>query len=305
MTSTLPRFVRPLLAAGLGLAFVGLAADARAEDPTKEQCISANEDAQTLRQKGHLQAARSQLLVCVRPSCPVAVRDDCAQRLNDIENAVPTIVFSAKGTGEADLINVKVTMDGVTIATKLEGTALTLEPGEHSFEFTTPGYAPIVKTFVMREGVKRRQEQIVFTPIVAPGDPGAGGAPVAPPVTPPAPQATDSGDSRRILAYVLGGAGIVGVGLGTFFGLKAKSTYDDSKQYCPRGASSCTADGVSGGSDASTQAAVSTVAFIAGGALLASGIIVFITAPKNGTTGMTVQPTVGMAGAGVRLGASW
>ena len=302
MTSILQRVSRSLLAGGIACALLGLAADARAEDPTKEQCISANEDAQTLRQKGHLQAARTQLLVCVRTSCPTAVRDDCAQRLNDLENAIPTIVFTAKGAGDVDLSDVKVTMDGVAVATRLDGAALTVEPGEHSFEFTTAGYPPVLKTLVLREGVKRRQEQIVFAPIGGPVDPAPTTiAPASEPV-PPAPPA-ESGEGRRILAYVLGGAGVVGLGLGAVFALKAKSTYDDSNAYCPGGPTHCNELGVSGGKDASAQATVSTISFIAGGALLASGIVVFVTAPKDG--GVTVQPTVGMAGAGLRLAATW
>lgn len=302
MISPLPRLSRSLLAAAVGLALLGFAVDARAEDPTKEQCISANEDAQTLRQKGHLQAARSQLLVCVRTSCPTAVRDDCAQRLNDIENAIPTIVFTAKGANDVDLSDVKVTMNGVTVATRLDGAALNVEPGEHSFEFTTPGYPPVTRTLVLREGVKRRQEQIAFAPVVVPGESpqAAATAPLAP-ATAGQPQTEASGDGRRTVAYVLGGAGVVALGLGAFFGLKAKSTYDDSKTDCTNNL--CGAKGVEGGKDASTQAAVSTISFIAGGALLASGIVLFVTAPKDG--GVTVQPTVGTAGAGLRLGATW
>ena len=304
MTSIRRRVSRSFLTVGVGLALLGSSASARAEDPTKEQCISANEDAQTLRQKGHLQAARSQLLVCVRTSCPIAVRDDCAQRLNDIENALPTIVFNAKGTGDADLSDVKVTMDGVVVATRLDGAALAFEPGEHAFEFAAPGYPPIIKTLVLREGVKRRQEQIVFAAaVVATAEQPL--APVSAPTPPPAEdRSSDSASgSQRLLAYVLGGAGIVGLGLGTVFAIKAKSTYDDSGAHCPRGPASCDADGVSGGKDASKQATVATISLIAGGALLASGIVLFITAPKDG--GITVQPTVGMAGAGLRLGATW
>ena len=134
------------LAAALVLASVGVSVDARAEDPTKEQCISANEDAQSLRAKNKLQAARAQLLVCVAKSCPTAIRDDCSERLNDIEIAVPTVVFTEKG-GDTDLSAVKVTMDGVVVATRLDGAALTVEPGEHAFEFTAEGYAPVIKTF--------------------------------------------------------------------------------------------------------------------------------------------------------------
>lgn len=305
MSTRARRAARRFSTAAIAVALLGVAADARAEDPTKEQCISANEDAQTLRQKGRLQAARAQLLVCVANSCPVAIKDDCSQRLNDIETAIPTIVFTAKA-GDGDVSAVKVTMDGTVVASRLDGSALTVEPGEHAFEFTTPGYAPVLKSFVLREGVKRRQEEIVFYPMGGATPPIAAGAAPPPPVaTEPPPVGEhpieDSGNGRRILSYVLGGAGIVSLGLGAYFGLKAKSTYDDSESHCRNGV--CDSEGVTGGDDASTQAAVSTVAFVAGGALLAGGIILFLTAPKDG--GVNLQPAAASNGGGLRLGGTW
>ena len=159
-----PGFVSRLRVIGpaVVLALVCVVTDARADDPTKEQCFSANETAQSLRQAGKFEPARTQLLICIAKSCSVAVRDDCNERLNDLVKATPTIVFTAKGAGDADLLAVKVTMDGAPLADSLDGTALTVEPGEHTFEFTTDGYAAVSKKLVVREGVKGRQETIAF-----------------------------------------------------------------------------------------------------------------------------------------------
>jgi hypothetical protein len=141
---------------------IGIVSDARADDPTKEQCMSANEAAQSLRQAGRLEAARAQLVTCINKSCSTAVRDDCNERLNEVAKAMPTIVFTAKGPGDADLVAVRVTMDGGRLADRLDGTALSVDPGEHTFEFTTEGFAPISKKLVVREGVTGRQEAVAF-----------------------------------------------------------------------------------------------------------------------------------------------
>jgi hypothetical protein len=159
----------PLVPAVL-IIVVGVVTEARADEPTKEQCMSANEAAQSLRQSGKLEAARAQLLTCVAKSCSAAVRDDCNERLDELTKAVPTIVFTAKGAGGADLVAVRVTVDGAVLAERLDGTALSVEPGEHTFEFTTEGFAPMSKKLVVREGVKARQEAIDFA---ASADPGA------------------------------------------------------------------------------------------------------------------------------------
>ena len=53
-------------------------------------------------------------------------------------------------------------MDGQPIAERLEGTALSIDPGAHTFTFETAGQANIEKQFVVHEGEKDRRERIVF-----------------------------------------------------------------------------------------------------------------------------------------------
>jgi hypothetical protein len=299
--SLTPRIVAgTAIAAALTMTTVG----AIAAEPTKEQCISSNEEAQTLRANKKLRAARAELLRCVSPSCPRAVHDDCAERLDDLERATPTIVFSARA-GATDLRDVKVTMDGAPLADTLDGSPLLIDPGEHAFSFAAPGHAPITKTFVIAEGAKNRNELIDFT---SEGGAAAnrGGEPSKGTTEPPAdPSAGDAdpGSGRRVLALGLGGAGIVGIGLGAFFALKSKSTYDDATSHCPNGPTSCTQDGVTGGEDARGEATIATIGFIAGAALLTAGVVVFLTAPKKGS--VAVQPMAGPSIAGIRLGGAW
>ena len=95
--------------------------------------------------------------------------------------------------------------------------------------------------------------------------------------------------------------GILGIGVGAYWGFHAKAVYDDatSPSNCPTGISMCNQAGVDGVERARTEAAVSTVAFLAGGALLAGGLVLFLMPSKNGT--ITVSPSAG----GTSLRANW
>lgn len=298
-------------AALIGSLWLALVTNANAADPpanpTKQQCIAANETAQSLRQAGQLRATREQLLLCVAKTCPGLVREDCAQRLNEVENATPTVVFIAKGSDGSDLVAVQVKMDGALLVDHLDGSAISVEPGEHAFELSAAGYPNVTKKLVMHEGAKGRSETVTFaSPSPATRAPVAFIAPTSsttasPDATPDAVSST-KGNGQRLVAYVLGGAGIVGVGVGAVFGLVANSTYHGATDHCPT-SSTCDSDGISGGHDAHTQATISTVAFVAGGALLAGGVVLYLTAPKHGS--LSVQTAAGQGSYGLRLGGSF
>ena len=164
----------------VALAFVActVALPARA-DPTVDECIAANTSAQTQRRDGKLREARAQLLLCAAASCPKMVRDDCTKRMDEVDRAMPTIVFQAKDSHGGDLVNVDVTMDGSSLTSTLDGHALTVDVGDHQFTFSAQGYNPVTQHFVLVEGQKDRRETITLTstaPLV-----------VAPPPTPPPP----------------------------------------------------------------------------------------------------------------------
>jgi hypothetical protein len=282
------------------------------DPPTKDQCITANENGQTLRQGGKLREARAQLLVCVDPRCPDLVRDDCSERLNELDRSIPTIVFSAKGAADADLAAVKVTMDGAPFTERLDGSPIAVDPGEHTFEFTAEGFPPQKRVLVIGEGAKGRREEISLAPeapvpVVPPVEP----QPIAPPPLPP-----PNGDGQRLISYVLGGAGVVALGLGAYFGLSAQSKYDESSPHCPMASGSCDPEGVELGKDAHSLATASTIGFIAGGALLAGGVALFFTAPPSSAPSpspssarawrsVNLRPTASASGAGLGIGGAW
>ena len=129
-----------LIIAALASAAVA-ARPARAADPTTADCLAATESSLALRNEHKLREARAQLLICSAASCPADMRDECTRRVGEVNAAIPTIVFAVKDAAGNDLVAVRVTMDGQPIAERLEGTALSIDPGAHTFTFETTGQA--------------------------------------------------------------------------------------------------------------------------------------------------------------------
>ncbi|MGH7269036.1 MAG: hypothetical protein ACREJ3_01285, partial [Polyangiaceae bacterium] len=219
--------------------------------------------------------------------------------LDELEKAQPTILFEFKDCTGRDLIDVTATMDGHPLGQALGGSALRLDPGPHEFVFTETGVEPVTKTFVIEEGEKERRERIVI------------GAP-PPPIATPAPEMTvpplaeggaKSGTpTQKLAGLIVGGVGVAGIATGAVFGLLTMSAASQQKSDCASATSCANFAGASSAhSGGETDGTVSTVAFIAGGALLAGGAALFLTAHSHehpaSTMGLVVVPGIAPGGA--------
>lgn len=285
------------LVAGLAGTLAGIT-PARADGPTTTDCLQASETSITLRGAHQLREARKQLLICSAASCPVDVRNECLRHVAEVNDTMPTVVFEAKDAAGNDLAAVKINMDGEPISDRLTGTSISLDPGEHVFVFETAGKPPVQKQFVIHEGEKNRREMIVF-----PGDPGAHDTEPASTATTPATTTTtpgaepvtpaSSGGGQRVAGLVVGGVGIVGLALGGIFGFMASSKWSKAQSDCGAGCAPNTLPQVEK-NDAENLALGSTVAFVVGGALVATGIVLFVSAPRaKQTTALRITPAVG------------
>jgi hypothetical protein len=299
-----------LIVGALACAPLSLSRIASGREPTKDECMDANELAQTLARAGKLRAARGHLLVCMASSCPGPVREDCASRLNEVQKALPTIVFEAKAPNGMDVVAVRVEMDGDRLVDRLDGTALTVDPGEHAFAFKVAGKPTVARRLVLVEGEKDRRERVIVGDSVPPSDRGPR---TQLPSSPPSPQASawpqplgpihGTGISRETIALAVGGAGIVGLAVGSVFGLIASQNWTASQKEChsPATPPNCPAheQAVTDQRSTVTNGAISTVGFIAGGALLAGGIALWLTAPSeskaSGPSAVTIHvaPRIG------------
>lgn len=288
-----------LLAAAAGAAVL-FPSPSWAAGITKEQCADADSQAQELRRDGKFSAARQKLQQCSDPACPGIVRDDCVQRVDDLERAQPTIVFDAKDGEGHDLVAVHVTVDGAPLTEKLEGRALRVEPGSHTFTFTAAGNPTVTETFVLKEGEKERRERIVIgqPKPVAP-------TPTAPSIATPPPVSSGGWTSTQWVGVTLAGAGVIGLGVGGVFGLLTGSAWSSAKDACGGDTSHCR-DVSTASSDKSTalsDSTISTVGFAAGGVLLVGGAVLFLVGGNHqaSTTGVVVTPAVAPGQGGVAI----
>jgi hypothetical protein len=203
------------LAAIGGAAAIALVAfPTRGEDDAKRQCVASYEQAQLYRKDKKLHDAREELRLCARAACPTLIRKDCVPWLDEVERAIPTVVLEAK-RDDADLTAVRVVVDGKVLAERLDGTALALDPGEHTFRYEIEGAPTIERRIAIREGEKNRRLRVEFPG--APRAPTEGGGETAAPA-----------ERRPIPAGAIVLAGVGAAGIATFGFLGALTRVDES-----------------------------------------------------------------------------
>jgi hypothetical protein len=176
--------------------------------------------------------------------------------------------LAIKVTGEAT--GVTITRDGEAVQAAELGVAIPVDPGKHVIEASAPGK----KTHsVSVEVGAEADSKVVEIPELIPDEAGAGTTPGG-----EASGGKSDGSTQRTIGLVLGGVGVVGVAVGAVFGLQAGSKWDDAKAKCDDYPYECGPDGVELADDAKSSATISTIGFIAGGALLAGGAALFFTA---------------------------
>lgn len=201
-------------------------APAGAQEPASQApalCLQQHEKAQLdLRQK-HIRAAREALRGCSKAICPSAIRADCSEWLIAADKAAPSVVFSAR-TRAGDQAEARVFMDGELIATRLDGKAIDVDPGEHVFRFELPPYAPVEQRVIILEGEKARVLSVTFGDAadasLLPPDPGLAGK---------------TAEERRPVpaaVYALGGVALAGVGLFTGFAIAGTSERSSLLSRC-------------------------------------------------------------------------
>jgi hypothetical protein len=292
--------VPALVAAGLLFSDIALAAD-----PTTADCIGASDASIKANNEHKLRAARSQLLVCAAASCPADIRKECVGRVDALNAAIPTIIFQAKDGAGTDIIAVKVTMDAEVIAERLEGTALSIDPGSHTFIFETAGQPAVTKQLVIQQGEKDRRERVAFGPTAAPVVPRGPTPSTTPGTLPSTPDLGASSSisglgTQKILAIVAGGVGVIGLGVGTIFGAIALSQKSAAQSACP-GSQCLTQDGSNKWSDAASKGNVSTIGFIIGGVGVAGAAVLWFTAPSS--SGSSTQ--VGFGPGALQVKGTW
>jgi hypothetical protein len=225
----------------------------------------------------------------------------------------------------AKLSGLEVRRDGTLIGQAGWGTAAPVDPGPHTVEVKAPGKKPWSTTVtvgpshdVQTVTVTRLEDTPAPSPSpVAPAAPSMGaslseGAATEDSTAPPRPEqpSSSSGGTQRTVGLVVGGAGIVAAGVGTYFGLQAISQTHQANNLCPVASDCTSADALSKNSSAKSSALVSDVLF--GGALAAVGLGAILyatsssgTSPGASTAALRVVPGASARGASVVFDGTW
>lgn len=185
------------------------------------------------------------------------------------------------------------------------GSAEPVDPGPITMEVSAPGRKPFTAELTAAPG-----KSIDFeVPILVPTSVLAGAPDTAPPSPAAAPEQplpvqSDPPSWQKPVGVVVAGVGVVGLGAAAIFGLSASSTYDGAFDGggCERATKTCDARGQDAVDDAKSKATLSTVLFGAGGALVAIGTVVFLTAPSSKPRALRVAPSAFAGGGGITLG---
>ena len=121
------------------------------------------------------------------------------------------------------------------------------------------------------------------------------------PVPPPSPPRGGGLGLQRSIGVGLAVGGVVSAAVGAVLGLAAKSTQDSAfSSGCRDGnPNDCSIQGVDNSHLAYSEAAASTAAFVAAGALLVGGAVVYFTAarPDHATVGLALgDRSIGLRG---------
>jgi hypothetical protein len=218
---------------------------------------------------------------------------------------------------EARVEGLVVRRAGSVVLPDLYGVAAPVDPGVVEIDAGAPGH----RRYSTQVKVGPRAKEVVTVPKLEP-DPNAEPPPTAsatpgtpapmipgPAASPPASPRTDATAEpppNRTAAYVVGGIGIVGIGVGSYFGFRAISKNSDAEAFCNTRNVCNDQQGLDLTKDAKDAALISNIGFAVGGAALATGLVLYFMAPSGGeTAALRVAPTVAKNGAGLSVGGAF
>lgn len=179
----------------------------------------------------------------------------------------------------------RLTVDGLVVASSLVDSELPADPGDHVVEASAPGYLKATARVTLGSADKKtvtlKLEADPNAPAPVPLNagpetnpgPAAQAAPSAAVAPASAPPPAPAKSPSRAAAYVSWGVGLAGVGVGSVFGVMAMKDKHSLDGQCTD--NTCPASSGSAVDSAKRNGNISTIAFAVGGAGLVLGTVLY------------------------------
>jgi hypothetical protein len=229
-------------------------------------------------------------------------RDDrirfAAEHMQAIEPRLSHIIVEVPQS--AQLEGLEIRRDGSVLHRAAWGSRMPVDPGTHVIEAGAKGYRAWRSEFsIDADGVQQRVVIPVLVPLPTSDNRDDPVDDVVGPEKGQRPGLVASSDVGPVPwpAYVLGGVGVVSLGIGSYFGLRAFSKDREADEACKGG--TCSSDGVTLTNEAGEAADISTLAFAVGIVAVGSGVTVWLLDRDGPPSSSHVAPTVGPNQAGM------
>ena len=229
-------------------------------------------------------ASAYKLWVVLSATAPERLRPDALANAKNLEPRLPYIVVKLAPNAPQQI---QITLNGEPIEWKPDEPQ-PIDPGTYALEAKATSFPTFRKSFTAVEG-KTEDVAIPFAP-TKPAD-------IAPEPRPRPPEPTPTTTSSRgrtlgIALIAAGGALAIGGGV---LGIVAKGRYDDAKDICGGNIDACdparTADAQDKVDSARSAGTFSTLSFIAGGAAIVGGVVLFVRSPTKQPSTISLVPT--------------
>jgi hypothetical protein len=235
-----------------GAPLISISSAAGAAPAKSSSCQVALASSQELEQSGHFKQAREASLGCTRSACGESVQVQCRARFERLEAETPSIVPVVTDSRGEPQLDVEVRVDGQLLTPRIDGRGLLVDPGTHEISFSKDGAVFHTSTLFLLQGERNRVVNATWLP---PPEPTANNAPPAaersaapaPTVkatvesagvaTRPAVAVASSRAGSSLWPYVLGGAGVLGIGTSLLlvnWGRQDNDELDRCAPNCPQ-----------------------------------------------------------------------
>ncbi len=212
------------------------------------------------------------------------------ERAAALEARLATLVVHASDEVAA-LPGLDIRLNGTSLPRAVWGSPVPVDPGPQRLVLTAPGHKSFTRDVNVAEGSAAVRVDVPALEREAPPQAAASSQPesqrasLSAPLASPAPAV--SGSPQRVIGFVTGGVGLAALAVGSVFGARAISKNSESNADFCRTETLCSPRGLELREEARDAARASTVAFVAGGVLVAAGLTLVLTAPPRARTGQS------------------